>query len=120
LSDGTKRTFFWADPGKPKTTTTTTKQDSTTTTNWDPATTTNETTTSVALDDYDTISPYFALCIVIPDRVDELHLGGNQKRFIHTLSKTQDRSNNHEAMDPAMKLMLDSQQGVWIREEVNP
>lgn len=70
------------------------------------------------------ISPYFALCIIIPDRIDELHLGGNQKRFIHSVVVSEDTTGSgccggdHANTEDMAQLLLQPQE--WTTEEVNP
>jgi len=111
LSHGTRRTFFWdGEPG-------TTKNLS------DIGTTSNSVGTPTAKSVE--ISPYFALCIIIPDRVDELHLGGNQKRFIHSVEVLEDTADSScygqdhvDTMEDIAQLLLQPQE--WTTNEVNP
>lgn len=94
------------------------------------------------------VPPNFTLLIVIPNSVDELHLGGNQKRFLHTLkvakqkcgftddleeavivatssvkcTKTGDYNNDDDCYGGTSltQFLWSSQLGKWTREEFFP
>lgn len=101
LSDGTKRTFFWAEPGKPRTAV--------------------DAAAGGVHDEDGGISPHFALCIIVPDRVDELHLGGNQKRLIYLLPTQDAASAAHaSATEAAIELLLSGTKHGWSVQDVNP
>lgn len=112
LSDGTRRTFFCqGHPGKPKAGAELrgggggggdagpAKRD-------------------VTKDPTTAISPYFALCILVPDRVDELHLGGNQKRLIYSLGCPDGVRSACTRAETVNDILL--QREGWSVEEVNP
>lgn len=116
LSNGSRRTFFWeGEPGTTKNQSDISIGDAT-----------NNSSNSVGIPTLESvgISPYFALCIIIPDRVDELHLGGNQKRFIHSLEILEDTAGSsccggdHADTGDIAQLLLQPQE--WTTNEVNP
>ena len=54
---------------------------------------------------------YFVLIIVVPDSVDELHLGGNQRRYLHK------REGNTDA---GWVAHASAREADWTRQSVNP
>lgn len=116
LGDGSRRTFAWPEPGAPRD-----ESGADGATNGGPCGLLAES--------------HFALAVVVPDRVDELRLGGSQKRFRHELvpravdlDATVDvaaeragergqtaRTTPSGCLPDSLDLM-----GVWVVQEVNP
>lgn len=93
LGDSTRRQMFWASPGAPS----------------------GEGDAEVprADDEISLEASHFVLLIVVPDGVDELHLGGGQKRIVYR------REDRNLASSPTCTLN-NLRGAVWSEESVNP
>ena len=61
-------------------------------------------------DDVSLEESHFVLIIVVPDSVDELHLGGNQRRYLHKRERNTDGWVAHAS----------AREADWTRQSVNP
>lgn len=95
LQSSTKGTFFWPAPGEPIST--------------HPAAAL--TTDELSLDEAN-----FALVVVLPERVDELRLGGKQRRVLYTLEQPQISTGMMEGGD----LLAQHAKTQWRQEGLNP
>lgn len=103
LQISTKRTFIWQSPGEP-----------------------------IAGADAGGIAPgadaeptleeaHFALVVVLPERVDELHLGGKQRRVMYTLEGAgADDSRNSQLAASSTGLLAQHAKTRWRQQAVNP
>jgi pyridoxamine 5'-phosphate oxidase len=93
LGDSTRRQMYWPHPGAPK------------------GEGAERATVTDAADEISLEASHFVVLIVVPDSVDELHLGGGQKRIIY-------RRDERTTADPGT---LESLRGaVWSDSVVNP
>jgi len=90
LGPSTRRTFFWPQPGAPRAAAGTASSEG-----------------DESLD-----AAHFALLIVVPDAVDELHLGGNQKRIVYWRE-----GHPCTSASSAIESTIDA---CWFEEAVNP
>jgi hypothetical protein len=90
LGPSTRRTFFWPQPGAPRAAASTASSEG-----------------DESLD-----AAHFALLIVVPDAVDELHLGGNQKRIVYWRE-----GHPCTSASSAIESTIDA---CWFEEAVNP
>ena len=98
LGDSTKRQMYWPHPGAPK----------------------GQGAESVKDDNQISLEgSHFVLLIVVPDSVDELHLGGGQKRILY--SRTEGSPAGCEVEHTATSAMLASLRNTeWSHMAVNP
>ena len=119
LSQGTRRTFFWDAPGG-------TFQAPV----CHPVCNLGE-AADVSTPDSGLQEAHFAVIIMVPDAVDELRLGGNQKRYKYTLnSVAQSEADCPATLDTAaaaadaakcsLVKLLAPDRTEWIKQEVNP
>ena len=103
LQDSTKRTFTWPSPGEPIASAT-------------PAPDANAEPT---LDEAN-----FALVVVLPERVDELHLGGKQRRVLYTLDgfgkDVSGESRQVDAQTSGAAQLSQHAKTRWRQQVVNP
>ena len=92
LGDSTKRQMYWPHPGAPKG---------------------DDMEVAVAAEEISLQSSHFVLLVVVPDGVDELHLGGGQKRILYGRG-------DKAAGDDGSCTLASLRSAVWSEEAVNP
>ena len=122
LGDSSRGTFSWPDPGCPKS-----KETVTTSTTAPEAPPPSKARAPLPFSEAN-----FAVVLLLPDRIDELRLGGRQKRFIHTLAGASPGDGDGGGAPPLLAsetaaeplVLLKHAQGLtaedWVTAEVNP
>jgi hypothetical protein len=113
LGDSTKETFTWSDPGVPIPAEKGVGDDD------DEKTASAGTSASIVSKDEDAITPayddaHFCLFVVIPETVDELRLGGRQKRLMYRTDPADISLSAGESLLP--RVLAEA----WTVEDVNP
>lgn len=99
LGSSTRRTFFWPSPGKPK---------------------------AVSEQEYGQSeealldASHFALLLVVPDSVDELHLGANQSRFLYQCEPGHHSRDSLDSPPCASRALASTCDAKWSQQALNP